>query len=267
MEESLQDNEEIEIIDLEDDFIDRFVSRDLEAELTTMMELEDEEDSFLVDFNETAQTEYTCPLCKEIFVGKRAARDHVRRYFKYSCPTCHKRYFRDKYLQRHLKNAHLPAMNVKCPLCNKVFKAVNNLKQHLHLHSNELPYECGYEGCGKRFRQKPGLQQHIRYMHKRNENFCRICRKRVVDVHKHTERYHKTTKFRKPLPKQKEKQIIETPLGNLTNCLDNIETREEDEEEESNNGDSNDLLSATWKFEDGYEDDMSGSNEQVENFL
>lgn len=129
----------------------------------------------------TLQTSYSCPVCKVSFIGKEAIKKHVRRYFKHVCEACEKSYFRARYLKRHLKNAHLESKQLVCPICTKELRAVNNLKQHLLLHSHERKFECPIESCKKRFKQKPGLQQHIRIHHKHEmKKECPYCHALVV---------------------------------------------------------------------------------------
>lgn len=174
---------------------------------------------------------------------------HVRRYFKYSCNSCSKRYFRARHLQIHLKNAHLPSKKLECPICHKVFKAVNNLKQHLHLHSDERPYVCDYEGCDKSFKQKPGLQQHIRFMHNSNDTYCKTCRKRVPDLEKHMKENHPGAAKRKK-DTQKVGKVAKKPRKDSQNGSNDFDDTEDD---------SDDEISATWKYSNSSEDEDKGS--------
>lgn len=155
------------------------------AEITTLMDLEDS-----IEDDRTMQTTYNCPICNEAFLGKEAIKNHVKRYYKYDCDVCKKIYFREKYLRRHRMNAHLESKQLVCPLCNKEFRAVYNLKQHLHLHSDEKTYVCTFEGCNKRFRQRPGLQQHVRLCHKAKMKLkCPYCDEDVLRLSKSSSFY------------------------------------------------------------------------------
>ncbi|XP_063696343.1 zinc finger protein 366-like [Culicoides brevitarsis] len=287
MSKEINESEMIEIIDFVDDFNDENISKETEQLLTTFFTNVDD-DSFFEGLDDTAETEYTCPLCQEIFLGKRAMRTHVSRYFKHICETCDKRYFRAKYLQTHLKNAHLPSKNLECPLCDKVFKAVNNLKQHLLLHSEARSFVCTFDGCDKAFKQKPGLQQHIRFMHNPNANFCRVCRKRVTNLEKHNENEHpngtsskrkkKTKKraetkvlqesnqdddteyyYEQPTSKDsKENQTIKRRSTNTTAKVGPAKKLKMSSDEAS---DDDDELSATWKFDSDDENFKEQANE------
>lgn len=106
MKEESSEDEMIEILDLDSDFLDGYISDETEgefnriicvdktkknnfpllplAQLTEFYEFEDiVEDSFFKGLDETTVTEYCCPLCKELFIGRNQIKVHVRRYFKY----------------------------------------------------------------------------------------------------------------------------------------------------------------------------------------
>lgn len=48
----------------------------------------------------------------------------------------------------------------ECQQCGKRFKARGGLQQHLRIHSNDRPYQCRF--CPKRFTQKSHVDQHER---------------------------------------------------------------------------------------------------------
>lgn len=82
--------------------------------MTTLRDLDDS-----IENDQTVQTMYACPICKEEFLGKEAIKIHVRTYFKFICDVCQKAYFREKYLKRHRMNAHLQSKELECPFCHK----------------------------------------------------------------------------------------------------------------------------------------------------
>lgn len=149
-------------------------------------------------------------------------------YNRYSCHKCPKRYFRAKYLQRHLKNSHLETKELTCPICNKTLKAVYNLKQHLLLHSDEKSYVCPFPNCTKAYKQKPGLDQHIRFIHKKYNSFCTICRRRVLNYVEHMKRIHPNHKeFKKP---NEEKSTSNQPRAKRRRqnvSVDSVQSQEE----------------------------------------
>ncbi|VDN56713.1 unnamed protein product [Dracunculus medinensis] len=61
----------------------------------------------------------------------------------------------------------------ECQQCGKRFKARGGLQQHIRIHSNDRPYQCRF--CPKRFTQKSHVDQHER-IHTGSKPFsCQIC--------------------------------------------------------------------------------------------
>jgi len=64
-----------------------------------------------------------------------------------------------------------------CRICNKQFKKLFNLKQHLRTHSNERPLKC--DQCEKRFNDRSSMNKHSRTVHADfRPHLCKICGKR-----------------------------------------------------------------------------------------
>jgi uncharacterized Zn-finger protein len=49
-----------------------------------------------------------------------------------------------------------------CFICGKGFTRVEHLKRHARIHTGELPYKCGFSGCGRTTSRRDNLQQHLK---------------------------------------------------------------------------------------------------------
>ncbi|MCP9260929.1 Zinc finger protein [Dirofilaria immitis] len=80
-------------------------------------------------------------------------------------------------LQEHLLRVHMEECRLlrmhECQQCGKRFKARGGLQQHLRIHSNDRPYQCRF--CPKRFTQKSHVDQHERIHTGAKPFSCQFC--------------------------------------------------------------------------------------------
>lgn len=67
--------------------------------------------------------------------------------------------FRDNSAMRKHLHTHGPRVHV-CAECGKAFVESSKLKRHQLVHTGEKPFQCTFEGCGKRF----SLDFNLRYV-------------------------------------------------------------------------------------------------------
>ncbi|KAF7315404.1 C2H2-type domain-containing protein [Mycena indigotica] len=53
----------------------------------------------------------------------------------------------------------------QCPYCNKRFNRPSGLKIHLTVHTNDKPYICPEESCGRAFSVRSNMRRHVRIVH------------------------------------------------------------------------------------------------------
>uniref|UniRef100_A0A3Q1I7C7 C2H2-type domain-containing protein n=1 Tax=Anabas testudineus TaxID=64144 RepID=A0A3Q1I7C7_ANATE len=118
----------------------------------------------------------TCPYCDRGYKRLTSLKEHIKyRHEKneesFSCLLCADTFSHRTQLERHM-TTHKPASDqspllnegagnrkFKCSECGKAFKYKHHLKEHLRIHSGEKPYECS--NCKKRFSHSGSYSSHI----------------------------------------------------------------------------------------------------------
>ncbi|KAG6328686.1 hypothetical protein ID866_10403 [Astraeus odoratus] len=50
-----------------------------------------------------------------------------------------------------------------CPECSKAFSRMEHMKRHVRsIHTNDAPWKCSFEGCGKTFNRPDNLKVHLK---------------------------------------------------------------------------------------------------------
>ncbi|XP_053367870.1 zinc finger E-box-binding homeobox 1b isoform X1 [Clarias gariepinus] len=119
----------------------------------------------------------TCPYCSRGYKRYTSLKEHIKyRHEKsednFSCSVCSYTFTHRTQLDRHM-SAHKAGRDqrhvtqtggggnrkFKCTECGKAFKYKHHLKEHLRIHSGEKPYEC--PNCKKRFSHSGSYSSHI----------------------------------------------------------------------------------------------------------
>ena len=147
---------------------------------------------------------FSCPVCKENFIGKDTQRNHTRKHNKkkettktiLTCSSCTYETPHKQNLNRHVKthdNEKVNGASMFCPECGKSFPAKRNLTRHLKIHQKKtspsapkqvekVKSNIGYgtflrgekgaskeeilcAQCTKKFRDGYNLERHIRKVH------------------------------------------------------------------------------------------------------
>lgn len=86
---------------------------------------------------------------------------------KYVCdePGCTFKSPKSTYLMEHKATVHSNERPFMCEVegCGKTFKIRRRLNEHMKTHSADTPFVCDFEGCGKAFKIKAYLTEHVKY--------------------------------------------------------------------------------------------------------
>ncbi|KAL3836211.1 hypothetical protein ACJMK2_021651 [Sinanodonta woodiana] len=106
---------------------------------------------------------FMCPKCEETFHQKSQLDKHLALHSSTSqiCTVCNKTFANVYRLQRHMisHDESNDLRKFKCPECGKAFKFKHHLKEHVRIHSGEKPFEC--PNCHKRFSHSGSYSSHM----------------------------------------------------------------------------------------------------------
>ena len=86
------------------------------------------------------------------------------RPFACKYPNCGSSFKTKGQLKDH-ENKHTQSKNFFCPCCKSAFSRKNRLKVHMLIHTGEKPYKCTFPQCNKEFRERGGINSHLKLIH------------------------------------------------------------------------------------------------------
>ncbi|KAI3369903.1 hypothetical protein L3Q82_024714, partial [Scortum barcoo] len=126
---------------------------------------------------DSGRTQQACPFCHRMYQRGASLRDHIkhcqeREGGQMVCPLCGYTATLRAQMERHLVlhnqvqdnsaitlDQGMETRKFKCLQCGKAFKYKHHLKEHLRIHSGEKPYECS--NCKKRFSHSGSYSSHL----------------------------------------------------------------------------------------------------------
>lgn len=142
------------------------------------------------EVNQETKKPYTCPTCNKRYTKEKKYHKHLELHrSQYSCMYCKKLFLREEALQKHIRKH-----DNRCQICSDIFIDGSLLLQHIASHNsstikneqeiesndNKQTYPC--EKCEKIYKNPRSLALHMK-KHKREEPVtytCDVCQKEFV---------------------------------------------------------------------------------------
>lgn len=121
-------------------------------------------------------TVYKCSFCEKIITTTEVFLRHIRWHTgetPYKCAHCEQVFPVLSSLRTHSCPAVEPVKRFTCEVCGKLFKERKYLANHMRSHTGEKPYSCDL--CGKKFPHKDSLWYHNRIHKDIRPHVCETC--------------------------------------------------------------------------------------------
>ena len=124
-----------------------------------------------------APSSYSCDQCGNEFKGKNTLQKHIKSIhaefiLSFDCDICNSTFKHPKRLQVHILKEHKKEFCFKCSICEKKYVNEEQLRMHNKRHAS--PKMC-CEECGKKYRTKPHLRDHVMMNHSNKEDLPFAC--------------------------------------------------------------------------------------------
>lgn len=135
------------------------------------------------DNNGKENLAFTCEICEKSFEKNWQLTRHVKFFHlnlkNYICNYCNRGFKQLYHLQEHI-TTHTGERKFKCNICDKTFSRISSQRKHMRAHdaapgekSKKSPFLCSV--CGKKFPYSNGAQRHMRTHSDDRRIECNIC--------------------------------------------------------------------------------------------
>ncbi|ETN66449.1 hypothetical protein AND_001765 [Anopheles darlingi] len=140
--------------------------------------------AYLLRAHESLHVQETCPICKKVLSSNHALKVHISQMHTndthHICATCGKTFRTKISMDRHMKeHLGLPCEEkVQCAQCNKWFHGKHNLKKHVRFKHTEVGQLFRCEICQHESPNSRALSYHKQRVHVEENFACEYCGKR-----------------------------------------------------------------------------------------
>uniref|UniRef100_A0A182IJ73 C2H2-type domain-containing protein n=1 Tax=Anopheles atroparvus TaxID=41427 RepID=A0A182IJ73_ANOAO len=120
--------------------------------------------------------DFMCDTCGMAFDCSFSLQMHRKRHEKvrqYKCEYCPMDYYTRAEKALHVRQAHLKAFEVNCPVCALPFRTKQTLNQHMKTHTDLRTHTCTV--CGFSFKSHTHLSRHMKGVHQGVQFTCEHC--------------------------------------------------------------------------------------------
>ena len=132
---------------------------------------------------EVGEEPFSCSRCNFKSMWRSAVYNHIRHVHEkhpnkplLQCESCDYSTKLPHHMTRH-KNVHIKEATQPCPKCDKKFKSMDGLNQHLkHMHSEAPAVKC--DRCEFTSTKPSNVKRHFEIVHKPSQYLsCNVCKK------------------------------------------------------------------------------------------
>lgn len=122
----------------------------------------------ILNIHPPLESKVQCPECSKEFKNDQYLKEHMQVHSsldtKVKCDLCDKFFHSAIRLKKHKKIVHPDKPKIRCEKCDKEFAHAHYLRRHnnsVHVEVKETDYEHECDQCGKKFKIKRYLNNHM----------------------------------------------------------------------------------------------------------
>lgn len=123
---------------------------------------------------------YACDVCGLKYKTSNSLTKHKRKHSndkRYECEHCGEKFLHWASRRNHVYLKHTGERRFECHYCSEKFYQRGKYNVHLRRHTNELPFQCDFPDCNKKFITNVALKNHSVCHSGERNHACEVCKK------------------------------------------------------------------------------------------